>query len=39
VEALWEEIAEHDNWSPFYRHMERIEQARAALAMTPIKQM
>ena len=39
VEALWEEIAEHDNWAPFYRHMERIEQARAALAMTPIKQM
>jgi uncharacterized protein YdiU (UPF0061 family) len=38
VEALWAEIAEQDNWAPFYGHMERIEQARTALAMAPVKQ-
>lgn len=31
VEELWSHIAESDDWSPFYRHMDRIEEARTAL--------
>ena len=38
VETLWAEIAEADDWAPLYRHMERIEMARTALAMAPVKQ-
>ena len=39
VEAIWAGIAEADDWTPFYRHMEQIEAARMALAMAPVKQM
>ncbi len=31
VEDLWSHIAERDDWNPFYRHMDRIEEARIAL--------
>lgn len=31
VEALWDHIAERDDWGPFHAHMERIETARQAL--------
>ncbi|RYY99953.1 MAG: YdiU family protein [Alphaproteobacteria bacterium] len=33
VEDLWAHIAESDDWGPFYRHMDRIEEARTALAL------
>jgi uncharacterized protein YdiU (UPF0061 family) len=33
VEALWEAIGGADDWGPFYRHMERINTAREALAL------
>jgi serine/tyrosine/threonine adenylyltransferase len=39
VESLWAEIAEADDWSPFYKQMERIEAARVALAIAPVKQV
>ena len=31
VEALWDRIAEDDDWAPFNAHMARIETARQAL--------
>jgi uncharacterized protein YdiU (UPF0061 family) len=31
LEALWEPIAERDDWAPFRAHMGRIETARQAL--------
>ena len=34
VEELWSHIAERDDWGPFYRHMDRIEEARAAFDPT-----
>jgi uncharacterized protein YdiU (UPF0061 family) len=37
VEALWANIAEADDWAPFYKHMERIESARTALDLTSVK--
>jgi hypothetical protein len=36
VEALWAPIAEADDWVPFYKHMERIEVARQALALDAV---
>lgn len=37
VEALWAPIAEADDWGPFQAHMARIEMARQALALNPVK--
>jgi hypothetical protein len=37
VESTWAEIADSNNWMPFYRLMERIEMAREALAMEAVK--
>ncbi len=34
VEALWAHIDERDDWSPFNRHMQRIDAARQALGLT-----
>ena len=30
VEALWQPIAEHDDWEPLQSHLDHIEQARLA---------
>jgi uncharacterized protein YdiU (UPF0061 family) len=35
VEALWDLIAAADDWAPFLAHMDRIDQAREALDLTP----
>jgi uncharacterized protein YdiU (UPF0061 family) len=37
VEELWSHIAERDDWGPFDAHMGRIDEARKALAMEPVK--
>ena len=37
VEALWDRIADADDWAPFYAHMDRIEAARQALSLSAIK--
>lgn len=37
VEALWDRIVDADDWAPFYAHMERIEMARQALSLRPVK--
>ena len=37
VEDLWSHIAERDDWAPLEAHMGRIEAARQALALEPIK--
>jgi uncharacterized protein YdiU (UPF0061 family) len=34
VESLWARIAEDDDWSPFYAHMDHIETARQALSLS-----
>lgn len=34
VEAIWDRIADADDWNPFYKHMERIEMARQALSLS-----
>lgn len=34
VEALWDHIAERDDWGPFNQHMARIEAARQALSLS-----
>jgi len=38
VESTWAEIAQSDNWTPFYSLMERIEMAREALATEAVRQ-
>ena len=38
VESMWAEIAQSDNWTPFYSLMERIEMAREALATEAVRQ-
>jgi serine/tyrosine/threonine adenylyltransferase len=37
VEALWDRIADADDWEPFKAHMARIEAARQALSLQPVK--
>ena len=37
VEALWDHIAEGDDWAPFNAHMARIEMARQALRLPQVK--
>ena len=37
VEALWDRIADADDWAPLYAHMDRIEAARQALSLQAIK--
>jgi hypothetical protein len=34
VEAIWERIAEADDWTPFEQRMAHIEAARQALGLT-----
>lgn len=36
VEALWDRIADDDDWGPFYSQMERIDMARQALCLQAI---
>jgi hypothetical protein len=33
VEAVWDRIADADDWASFYSHMDRIEAARQALSL------
>lgn len=38
VEGLWAPIAERDDWSLFHAKLERIEAARKAFALTPVRE-